>query len=105
MDSDAIIAIAAVIQLVILLVFLVMAANVGKIRQLLEKPVTLRRQCPHCLETMRRDAAVCPHCQRESDPWQLRDGHWWSTRDGRSYRYNEQNGEWVEASSSAEAQP
>lgn len=22
-------------------------------------------ECPHCKERMRRDASVCPHCQRE----------------------------------------
>ena len=99
MDQDAIVAIAAVIQILLLFVFLVMAANVGKIRQLLEKPPALRRQCPHCLEPMNRAAAVCPHCARESEPWEFRDGYWWTKRDGRSYWFNEQKGEWVEASS------
>jgi hypothetical protein len=23
------------------------------------------RECPHCREKMRRDASVCPHCQRD----------------------------------------
>lgn len=23
------------------------------------------RECPHCKETMRIDATVCPHCQRD----------------------------------------
>jgi hypothetical protein len=26
------------------------------------------RECPWCLEPMRADATVCPHCQRESQP-------------------------------------
>ena len=24
------------------------------------------RECPYCKEQMRRDASVCPHCQRDS---------------------------------------
>lgn len=24
-----------------------------------------RRRCPHCAETIRREAHVCPHCQRD----------------------------------------
>ena len=27
------------------------------------------RECPHCKEPMRRDAAVCPHCRHESAAW------------------------------------
>lgn len=27
--------------------------------------VASRRECPHCREHMRRDASVCPHCQRD----------------------------------------
>jgi hypothetical protein len=26
------------------------------------------RECPWCLEPMRAEARVCPHCQRESEP-------------------------------------
>src|SRR4051812_37910073 len=35
------------------------------------------RECPHCKESMRRDALVCPHCRRESRAWQWHEGHWW----------------------------
>ena len=38
--------------------------------------VSMNRECPHCKEPMRRDASVCPHCQRDSAPWTLRDGQW-----------------------------
>ena len=27
--------------------------------------VNSRRECPHCREPMRKDATVCPHCQRD----------------------------------------
>lgn len=27
--------------------------------------VNMRRECPHCREPMRKDASVCPHCQRD----------------------------------------
>jgi len=44
--------------------------------------VALRtRECPHCRELMRRDASVCPHCQRDSTAWLLIDGAFWATRD------------------------
>lgn len=34
------------------------------------------RECPHCKEQMRRDASVCPHCQRDSDAWVFHEGRW-----------------------------
>lgn len=44
------------------------------------------RECPHCRERMRGEASVCPHCQRESEPWQFHDGRWWR-RDGENWEY------------------
>lgn len=38
-------------------------------------PVT--RECPFCKTEIRPDASVCPHCQRESEPWTENDGYWW----------------------------
>lgn len=29
------------------------------------------RECPFCKSRIRADAVVCPHCQRESEPWRL----------------------------------
>jgi hypothetical protein len=29
------------------------------------------RECPFCKSRIRADALVCPHCQRESEPWRL----------------------------------
>jgi uncharacterized paraquat-inducible protein A len=37
----------------------------------------LHRECPHCKESMRCDASVCPHCRRESPAWRYSDGQWW----------------------------
>jgi hypothetical protein len=56
---------------------------------------TATRECPHCKETMRRDASVCPHCQRESKPWTFHDGRWWHTgADGVPYWLDEPALEW-----------
>ena len=53
------------------------------------------RECPHCKESMRRDAGVCPHCRRESEPWQFWEGRWWSGQDaGTQLWYAEQSGTW-----------
>jgi len=70
------------------------------IRQYEEKrsePLAARthRECPHCKEPMRRDASVCPHCQRDSQPWTLNEGFWWKPADDGSWLYlDEQSGEW-----------
>jgi hypothetical protein len=54
------------------------------------------RECPHCKEPMRRDASVCPHCQQQSPPWRLHEGHWWSKDKGGVDRwFNEGAGTWV----------
>lgn len=39
------------------------------------------RVCPHCKESMRRDAGTCPHCRKESPPWTFHEGRWWFRRD------------------------
>lgn len=39
------------------------------------------RECPFCRSNIRADASVCPHCRRESDPWEMRDGRWWAKGD------------------------
>lgn len=57
------------------------------------------RECPHCKESMRRDASICPHCHRESRPWQLYEGRWWVRgADSDTWHWlNEQTNEWVRA--------
>ena len=59
------------------------------------RPAYRTRECPHCKENMRRDASVCPHCQRDSDPWIFHDGYWWVKRDSGDYYYDESKNEWV----------
>lgn len=55
------------------------------------------RECPHCKESMRRDASVCPHCQRESQAWKLHEGRWWfTTTDGTQFYRDERKNEWIE---------
>lgn len=46
------------------------------------------RECPHCMEPMRREASVCPHCQRDSEPWRLHEGRWWTKKDGEYYWFD-----------------
>lgn len=55
---------------------------------------SVHRECPHCRELMRRDASVCPHCQRESEAWAWHDGHWWVQRSSGWLWLDEPSGEW-----------
>lgn len=52
------------------------------------------RECPHCKETMRRDASVCPHCRHESAPWTLHEGYWWTQVAGEWYWLDERSNSW-----------
>jgi hypothetical protein len=52
------------------------------------------RECPHCKEQMRRDASVCPHCQRDSDAWRLYEGRWWAQVGGTWYWLDELSQTW-----------
>jgi hypothetical protein len=65
-------------------------------------PSKRTRECPHCKERMRRDASVCPHCQRDSDPWTFHDGFWWVKRDSGDYYYDETKNEWIRFEPSAQ---
>jgi hypothetical protein len=57
--------------------------------------VRVMRECPFCKSQIRADASVCPHCQRESPPWQFHEGSWWTKDDrGRDVRFNADSGEW-----------
>ena len=60
-----------------------------------DTPSATHRECPHCKEPMRRDASVCPHCQRDSEAWTLNDNAWWVKRDGVWNRYVEDTGDWI----------
>lgn len=40
------------------------------------------RECPFCKSSIRADATVCPHCQRESEPWRLVRTVWVARRSG-----------------------
>jgi hypothetical protein len=54
------------------------------------------RECPWCKEAMKRDASVCPHCQRESTAWTFHDGRWWTTdAQGEWVFLNELSRDWV----------
>jgi len=57
------------------------------------------RECPHCKESMRRDASVCPHCRNESPAWRFHEGRWWFRADEQNpwQWLDEPNGVWVTA--------
>lgn len=55
------------------------------------------RECPHCKSLIRREATVCPHCQRESTPWILHEGRWWTKdSEGKDYYLDGVTGRFVE---------
>ena len=87
------------LSMAILIAFFVTAANVSRIRRLVERePRNLlwTRTCPFCAEEIKREASVCPFCQRESPAWTLHEGTWWSTDEGGNrYWLDEQQGRWV----------
>jgi hypothetical protein len=54
------------------------------------------RECPYCKEPMRRDASVCPHCRKESQPWEFDQGYWWiQDASGTWQMLDEETGEWA----------
>lgn len=53
-----------------------------------------KRECPHCKEAMKREASVCPHCHRDSEPWKFDQGYWWVRRDDQ-WLYLDARGRWV----------
>ena len=60
------------------------------------------RECPHCKSMIRRDAHVCPHCQRESRAWTFHEGQWWVQDDAGNWfwlREGTASPEWVKAGS------
>lgn len=50
------------------------------------------RECPFCRSNIRADASVCPHCQRESEPWILKDNVWWARDSNGDWMYLSPNG-------------
>jgi hypothetical protein len=53
------------------------------------------RECPFCKEPVRRDASVCPSCQRESAAWRFYEEHWWVRDQNDQWVYlDEDSGEW-----------
>jgi hypothetical protein len=53
-----------------------------------------QRECPFCKEEIRRDASVCPHCQRESQAWTQNAGYWWYPTDEGWLYLDEMTNEW-----------
>jgi hypothetical protein len=65
--------------------------------------VAMMRECPFCKQQIRRDASVCPFCQRESEAWTFHSGAWWVKRNGQWLYLNEQNGSWDQLPASDKA--
>jgi hypothetical protein len=67
------------------------------------------RECPHCREKMRGDASVCPHCQRESEPWLHQDGNWFRRDPAGDWEYLDRSGDgvtrWRKTESAATREP
>jgi hypothetical protein len=55
---------------------------------------SMERECPYCKKQIRRDASVCPYCQRESEAWNYHGGFWWVWRNGRWMYLNERSNKW-----------
>jgi hypothetical protein len=56
------------------------------------------RECPSCLEPMRREAKRCPHCTEPSPRWDFNPvNRWWQMTDltGQTRRYDERRGQWL----------
>jgi hypothetical protein len=63
------------------------------------------RECPHCKTPIRRDASVCPQCQRESEAWTFHKDKWWVRRSEGWYWRDEQADKWnLVTNEEAEAQ-
>lgn len=65
-----------------------------------------RRNCPHCKESMRRDARVCSHCRLESQAWTLHYELWWVTTNGGQWNwFDESAREWRQISEPPPSDP
>lgn len=80
------------VDVILGIIWLVTNSGTGQKKQEIN---TLTRECPFCKSAIRRDASVCPHCQRESEPWLLHDGRWWVKRDSGDYYLDEKTGAWM----------
>jgi hypothetical protein len=76
-----------ILNAALLVVFLVMAANIGRIRKAIESDVlglglslTSYRFCQFCNMTCAFTATVCHRCGREIGAWVMHDGAWWTKR-------------------------
>ena len=61
-----------------------------------DQQVVPSRECPFCREAMKAEASVCPHCQRDSDPWRFHEGRWWISRGGEWLWYDQRSRSWRE---------
>jgi hypothetical protein len=78
------------------LIFVAVATPAGSGTQ--QAGRNMMRECPFCKSSIRRDASVCPYCQRESKPWRLHNGYWWFTNDdGEQFWLDTKSNTWVAA--------
>jgi hypothetical protein len=106
--SDVFSVISTIVSILLLVAFFTMAANLGRIRRIAERYIARggqTRDCPHCHEEIQRLAEVCPFCQRESNPWVLRDGYWWIKGEGGQWFYLDPRGNWIQAQQGQTPEP
>lgn len=57
------------------------------------------RVCPHCRESIHKEATVCRHCGRESPRMEFREGRWWTAdAAGNAVWLNPETGRWESGS-------
>lgn len=84
------------VSFVMLIIGLSRRSKRKAVQRAIRRKSLVLRDCPHCKEQMRRDASVCPHCQRDSIAWILHRGVWW-TKDAQDNEYylDPVRSEWV----------
>lgn len=76
------------------LIFIGGISLLGQKKKVEEQPK--HRECPHCKMSIRADASVCPHCQRESPAWRFHNGFWWMTTDDGRLFYLDKTNQWAQ---------
>jgi hypothetical protein len=75
----------AALQIVLVIAFFALVANVGVIRQIVSRiaqGASSIRVCGLCRTACDPLASVCPHCTREIGAWTAYENRWWVRRDG-----------------------
>jgi hypothetical protein len=97
-SANVALAVIGLLNLVVLIVFLVIAANVAAVRRATDIGLLGRgsfsRLCQFCHMPCPREAVVCHRCGREIGAWRMHDGAWWS-RDAGGAWVRLESGRWL----------